>query len=120
MHKLSYETSWKRKEDKGKKYKRQSQQMDFYTWYGKVYPSKEMQVLCLKVDYIVQQLSEILLKNIWHIFSRKTSKKVLDSNILKWSEVKFAPLCPTLCDPMEYSPWNSPGQNTGVDSFSLL
>ena len=24
-----------------------------------------------------------------------------------------------LCD-MEYSPWNSPGQNTGVDSLSLL
>ena len=23
-------------------------------------------------------------------------------------------LCPTLCNPMEYSPWNSPGHNTGV------
>ena len=30
-------------------------------------------------------------------------------------------LCPTLCDPLGlYSPWNSPGQNTGVGSFSLL
>ena len=28
-------------------------------------------------------------------------------------------LCPTVCDPM-YSPWNSPGQNTGVGSPSLL
>ena len=27
--------------------------------------------------------------------------------------------CPTLCDPMD-SPWNSLGQNTGVDSISLL
>ena len=31
---------------------------------------------------------------------------------------KVAQSCPTLCDP--YSPWNSPGQNTGVGSVSLL
>jgi len=36
------------------------------------------------------------------------------------SEVKVAQLCLTLCDPMNYSPWNSPGQNTGVRSLSLL
>ena len=36
-------------------------------------------------------------------------------------KVKVAQLCPTLCDPMGYtSPWNSPEQNTGVGSFSLL
>ena len=29
-------------------------------------------------------------------------------------------LCLTLCDPMDYSPWNSPGQNTGVGSLSFL
>ena len=36
-------------------------------------------------------------------------------------KVKVIQLCPTLCDPMDYiySPWNSPGQNTGVGSFSL-
>ena len=29
--------------------------------------------------------------------------------------------CLTVCDPHElYSPWNSPGQNTGVGSLSLL
>ena len=33
--------------------------------------------------------------------------------------VKVAQLCLTLCDPMD-CPWNSPGQNTGVDSLSLL
>ena len=38
-------------------------------------------------------------------------------NLLK---VKVAQLCPTLCDPVDYtSPWNSPGQNTGVGSLSL-
>ena len=35
------------------------------------------------------------------------------------SEVKVAQLCPTLCNPMDYSPWNSPGQNIGVGSHSL-
>ena len=28
--------------------------------------------------------------------------------------------CPTLCDPMDFSPWNSPGQNTGVGTLFLL
>ena len=28
----------------------------------------------------------------------------------------WAQSCLTLCDPMDYSPWNSPGQNTGVGS----
>ena len=31
--------------------------------------------------------------------------------------VKVAKLCPTLCDPMDCSPWNSPGQNTEVKPF---
>ena len=37
-------------------------------------------------------------------------------------KVKVAQSCPTLCGPMDYtsSPWNSLGQNTGVDSLSLL
>ena len=35
-------------------------------------------------------------------------------------KVKVAQSCPTLCDPMDCSPWNSPGQNTGVGSLSLL
>ena len=36
-------------------------------------------------------------------------------------KVKVAQSCPTLWDPHGvYSPWNSPGQNTGVGSLSLL
>ena len=36
-------------------------------------------------------------------------------------KVKVAQSCPILCDPMKlYSPWNSPGQSTGVGSLSLL
>ena len=35
--------------------------------------------------------------------------------------MKVTQLCLTLCDPHGlYSPWNSPGQNTGVGSPSLL
>ena len=33
--------------------------------------------------------------------------------------MKVAESCPTPCDPMD-CPWNSPGQNTGVRSLSLL
>ena len=57
-----------------------------------------------------------------------SAKKVLqDSNRVikgkkknKNKKVKVTQLCPTLCDPMGCSPWNSPGQNTGVGSLSLL
>ena len=36
-------------------------------------------------------------------------------------KVKVAQLCPTLCDPMDYTVHsNSPGQNTGVASLSFL
>ena len=36
--------------------------------------------------------------------------------------LKLAQSCPTLCNPMDYtySPWNFPGQNTGVGSLSFL
>ena len=34
---------------------------------------------------------------------------------IAWVKLKVAQSCPTLC-----SPWNSPGQNTGVGSLSLL
>ena len=40
---------------------------------------------------------------------------------MKWSEVKVTQLCLTFCNCHElYSPWNSPGQNTGVSRPSLF
>ena len=36
-----------------------------------------------------------------------------------WVKVKVAQSCPTLWHPMD-SPWNSPGQNIGMGSLSLL
>ena len=35
-------------------------------------------------------------------------------------KVKVVQSCPTVRDLMDCSPWNSPGQNTRVDSLSLL
>ena len=35
-------------------------------------------------------------------------------------KVKVTQPCPTLWKPMDCSPWNSPGQNTGVGRLSLL
>ena len=34
-------------------------------------------------------------------------------------KVKVSELCPILCHPMDGSPWNSPGQNTGVGRWGL-
>ena len=34
--------------------------------------------------------------------------------------MKVVQLCLTLCDPMDKSPWNFPGQNTGGGSLSFL
>ena len=35
-------------------------------------------------------------------------------------KVRVAQSCLTMCDPMDYSPWNSQGQNSGMDSHSSL
>ena len=49
-----------------------------------------------------------------------------ESDFLSFLKVKVTQLCLILCDPMDcilhglYSPWDSPGQNTGVGSLSLL
>ena len=56
----------------------------------------------------------------------RTSNESETQTHTHWAEialkVKVAQLCLTLCDSMGYiySPWNSPGQNTGVGSLSLL
>ena len=50
-----------------------------------------------------------LTKLLWMLVYRALNEKV-----------KVAQSCPTLCYLMNYSSWNSPGQNTGVVSLSLL
>ena len=47
-----------------------------------------------------------------------SSRVIIKSKCIHSSvKVKAAQLCLTLCDP---SPWNSPGQNTGVGNLSFL
>ena len=52
---------------------------------------------------------------------RTTALRGLCPLISLQAKVKVSQLCPTFCDPHGlYSPWNSPGQNMGVGSLSLL
>ena len=52
--------------------------------------------------------------------SIRASASVLSMNKVK-VKVKVAQSCPTLCNPYGlYSPWNSPGQNTGIGRLSFL
>ena len=53
------------------------------------------------------------------IQNMKQQKLLLRELKVKGSEVKVAQSCLTLCDGL-YSPWNSPDQDTGVGSLSLL
>ena len=47
-----------------------------------------------------------------------SAKSITGLNIRK--KVEVAQSYPTLYDPMDCSPWNSPGQNTGEGNLSLL
>ena len=80
-------------------------------------------IFCIKVIYnqIIPQgmYVHIMLKYIKNINSMETQYIVTKSLCtLKRLKVK-ASLYLTLCDPMD-SPWDSPDQNTGVGSCSLL
>ena len=55
-----------------------------------------------------------------HIVSRLTSEPPGKPR-KQYVKVNVIQSCPTLCKPTDlYSPWNSPSQNTGVGSLSLL
>ena len=71
------------------------------TWSIPLYPRT-----ILKADYIVHTLStrDVISEAPWKVIVK----------------VKVVWLCPALCNSMDYSPWNSPGQNTGVGILSLL
>ena len=60
--------------------------------------------------------------NTCFVFQSKETGGLTQEKVESESEVKVAQPCPALCDPMDYtySPWNSPSQNTGVGSLSLL
>ena len=63
----------------------------------------------------------IILPKERRLFEANTSKQL--RHVLKSLKMKMkvTQLCPILCDPhLLYGPWDSPGQNTGVGSLSLL
>ena len=56
-------------------------------------------------------------------WERNTLSPCLSNFFAEWKwkvKVKVTQLCLTLCYPMGYSPWNSPGQTTEVGSLFLL
>ena len=57
--------------------------------------------------------------SILHFLQERDERSIVCCLYVK---VKVAQSCPTLCHPMDYtySPWNSPGQNTGVGNLSVL
>ena len=76
--------------------------------------SPQTETLYQPLNSPFSHLQPLVTSNHLHIYEVKVKVKVTQS-------------CPTLCNPMNYlrphelcSPWNSPGQNTGVGSLSLL
>ena len=70
------------------------------------------QNLCIELFYLVSVPRNAGNYFDTHLYIRKVKVLVIQS-------------CPTLCDPMDwparpYSPWDSPGKNTGVDCNFLL
>ena len=62
--------------------------------------------------FLIQGLKLCLLSLLyWQVSSLLESPEV---------KVKAVQSCLTLCEPMDGSPWNSPGQNTGVGSLPLF
>ena len=55
-----------------------------------------------------------------HYVTEKTKAAECMEMLISLSLGKVAQSCPTLCDPMDCRSWNSPGQNTGMGSLSLL
>ena len=85
--------------------------------------------LCNPMDYTVRGILQARILE-WVAFpSSRTSSQPRDRTQVSHnaggffpsiSEVKVAQLHPTLWPHGLYSPWNSPGQNTGVSRLSLL
>ena len=99
-----------------------------FIWYLKYLyqPNKNR---CQQYNWLLQVVDNIKIiptTNTYKINKNHQSLQKLLSKItcrlLKKVKVKVARSYPTLCNPLPFwnSPWNSPGQNTGVGSLSLL
>ena len=77
-------------------------------------------VLYWNIADINTMLMSGLLHNDLHTLCNDHLYKSSNSSFPHKSEVKFPQLCLTFCNPIDYSSWDSPGQNTRVGSLSLL
>ena len=74
----------------------------------------------LQTDCVQVKFGSFLSMKSSYVFNRKVVHENSSWSHQKSREVTVALLSPTLCHPMDCSPWNSPGQNTGMGSLSLL
>ena len=65
-------------------------------------------------------LGRKVMTNLGSIFKSRDITLPTKVCLVKVVKVKVTQSCPTRSDPMDCSPWNSPGQNSGVGSLSLL
>ena len=79
------------------------------------------------------KIGSILVSSVYIYECEEFTKKIIENKVLNSRiifkvnfkvnfkvKVKVTQSCPTLRPHGLYSPWNSPGQNTGVGSLSLL
>ena len=89
-------------------------------------PGTKAGSLSLQADYLFSELQgkpilKILANYMIDTVERKMQCfKEASFSFNRHLKVKVAQSRPTLCDPMDYSPWVSPGQSTGVGCLSLL
>ena len=89
-------------------------------------PPPEAHSDCWGADYTLQSTCcgepspFWLLPYTWSGGLQKEKMKIREVHFpVCWSEVKVAQSCLTLCDPIDYTVHNSPGQNTGVGSVAF-
>ena len=90
-----------------------------YWFYGKQFPMDQGGEQVVWNDSGALHLLCILFLLLLHLLHLRSSG-IIAQRLGAWSGVKVTQLCLTLCYPMDYSLWDSPGQNTGMGSLSLL
>ena len=83
-------------------------------------PSNEYSgLISFRIDSFNLRTVQGTLKSLLQHHSSKASVLQCSAFFIVQLSAKVAQSCPTLCNPMD-SPWNSPCQNPGVGSLSLL
>ena len=96
-------------------------------WCCRLHKAAPVCLPCL-VGLVLPRWAHLHKLHVHHVRGSQTNKRqhsvvllCLKAAQTMYVKVQVSQSCLTLCDPMNlYSPWNSPGQDTGVGSLSLL